>query len=308
MRCLRPLRVRDPAYPHLNVRMQVPCGKCYACRTNQRTEWTVRASLELQYSAWSLFVTLTYDDEHCPRNDCGVLEVEKRDVQTWLKRFRKWLTKYQYDKVRYFITSEYGEGLRRPHYHCLLFFGHLSSRKLATFDAIETSWGNGQVNFGDVTTASIHYCMKYLMKFDEEVDPLPTGINKPFRLMSRKPAIGLPWLDPLRKDYYVRRIANDDPCTVLLEDRELALPRYLKNKCLKLPWDIPRSSDFHLKVAKSDEDEEVQQYNLYTNEISNPLDFDQWQIAYPRYKRLDRLDTMYKDAYIKHLREHLINL
>lgn len=180
MRCLRPIYVRDTAFPHTFHKMQVPCGKCYACRMNQRTDWTTRNLLELQCSAWALFVTLTYDDEHCPRNEDGVLEVEKYDVQTWLKRLRKWLDKTYGSKVRYFLTSEYGEGLKRPHYHTLLYFPTLETRKIATFDAIEDTWGKGQVKFGDVEPASVHYCMKYLMKFDEEIDPLPSGINRPF--------------------------------------------------------------------------------------------------------------------------------
>ena len=149
---------------------------------NQRTDWTTRNLLELQCAAWALFVTLTYDDDHAPCNCDGVLEVEKYDVQTWLKRLRKWLDKNTGSKVRYFLTSEYGEGLRRPHYHVLLYFDTLDSRKIATFDAIETTWGNGNVQFGDVEPASVHYCMKYLMKFDEEIQPLPSGINRPFAL------------------------------------------------------------------------------------------------------------------------------
>lgn len=180
MRCLSPIWVPDTAFPHLNRRMKVPCGKCYACRMNKRTDWTVRNLLELQCCAWSVFVTLTYDNDHVPSNTDGVLELEKRDVQTWLKRLRKWLDTQYNEKVRYFITSEYGEGLKRPHYHCLLYFQHYHSRKIATYDAIETTWGKGNVSFGDVEPASVHYCMKYLMKFDEEIDPLPTGINRPF--------------------------------------------------------------------------------------------------------------------------------
>lgn len=273
---------------------------------NQRTDWTVRNLLELQHCAWSLYVTLTYDDEHAPANVDGVLEVEKYDVQTWLKRFRKWLDKHYSTKVRYFLTSEYGEGLRRPHYHLLLYFPTLDSRKIATFDAIENTWGKGNVKFGDVEPASVHYCMKYLMKFDEEIEPLPSGINKPFRLMSRKPALGVPWLTDSRKQYYADKIAEDKPRLVQIEDRQLNLPRFLQGKCLKLPWDIIRSHEFHKRTYISDNLEERKAYGSYLNSVAVPMSFDEWQFQFPKWKRNQQLDAHYKEAYIKHLKEHLI--
>ena len=306
MRCLRPIYVKDTAFYWTNSRMQVPCGKCYACRMNQRTEWTVRNLLELQTCAWALFVTLTYDDDHIPVSDNGLFCVSKHDVQTWLKRFRKWLKKESYGNVRYFITSEYGEGLKRPHYHCLLYFDSFFSRDLKLFDEIEFSWAKGQVKFGDVEPASVHYCMKYLMKFDEEIDPLPEGVDPPFRLMSRRPALGVPWLDDSKLDYYRVKIQNDQTCKVAIEGRELNLPRFLQSKCAKLPWNVKRSVDFHYKTYLADEAKDLQDYSIYLNSVSEPLPYAEWEINFPRCQRTDQLNTLYKDAYIKHLREHLI--
>lgn len=45
----------------------------------------------------------------------------KRDVQLFLKRLRKYLDKYEGQKIRYFVTGEYGPESFRPHFHILLF-------------------------------------------------------------------------------------------------------------------------------------------------------------------------------------------
>lgn len=45
-----------------------------------------------------------------------------RDVQLWLKRFRKKIFKDYGEKVRYYVIGEYGTESLRPHWHCLLFF------------------------------------------------------------------------------------------------------------------------------------------------------------------------------------------
>lgn len=126
--------------------------------------------------------------------------------------------------------------------------------------------------------------------------------------MSRKPALGVPWLSETRKDYYTERIANGERCEVGINDRTLNLPRFLQGKCLKLPWDFKRSNEFHRSTFIADERHERQQYGKYRYEHSNPLTFSDWQEQFPKAERDARMDTLYKEAYVKHLREHLIKI
>ena len=45
-----------------------------------------------------------------------------RDLQLFLKRFRKYLSNYTDEKIRYYAVGEYGPVHFRPHWHLLLFF------------------------------------------------------------------------------------------------------------------------------------------------------------------------------------------
>lgn len=45
-----------------------------------------------------------------------------RDIQLFLKRLRKHISKYYGEKIRFYIIGEYGTKSLRPHWHCLLFF------------------------------------------------------------------------------------------------------------------------------------------------------------------------------------------
>ena len=128
----------------------VPCGKCPVCKANERQEWVFRLKEECKVSPYSLFVTLTYDDEHVPEG----LNVNKRDVQLFLKRFRKNLSK---GELRYYIVSEYGDHTFRPHYHGLFFFQHSPVDEAKLYDQITDSWQQGFTSFGKVELGSIVY-------------------------------------------------------------------------------------------------------------------------------------------------------
>ena len=86
----------------------IPCGKCEACVQNKALEWTARLMKEAEEWKYTYFVTLTYDDNH-------VKDLNKRDLQLFLKRFRK-KTGFE---MKYYITGEYGEMTFRPHYHAI---------------------------------------------------------------------------------------------------------------------------------------------------------------------------------------------
>ena len=57
------------------------------------------------------FITLTYDDLHCPEDHSLVL----RDIQLFVKTPKK------IGKFRFFHAGEYGAITHRPHYHMCIF-------------------------------------------------------------------------------------------------------------------------------------------------------------------------------------------
>ena len=105
---------------------ETPCGRCYDCVMQRRTQLYVRNKIEFDTHLNSYFITLTYNDENIqklPYNELAQLYEHPRiEIQLFFKRLRK---KYGY--CRYFYCSEYGDTTLRPHYHVLLYTNdHLS--------------------------------------------------------------------------------------------------------------------------------------------------------------------------------------
>lgn len=214
----------------------LPCGKCMACRINRTREWTTRLLHEQCLSSSSYFITLTYDDEHLPRDDNDNPSVSKRDIQLFLKRLRK----YDYEsKIRFFISSEYGPQTQRPHYHGILF--NVSDSILIPRDSssplfsrceygsisfinrkITDIWGNGSVTISPLVRERASYCAKYFIN-RKNVDDI---LTPNFSLMSRNPGIGSLYAKSIayKVRYYHLNSCLTDKGTYT------ALPRLYKNK------------------------------------------------------------------------------
>lgn len=212
MQCYSPFNIKDPRYPKQNVRINVPCGMCYACTTNRRNQWTYRLHVEVDNSINCYFVTLTMRDNEQDGN------VWKRDVQLFLKRFRK-----ESGKITYYAIGEYGGTTWRPHYHLLIFFKEkyfdFNNMYLLTLK----SWNKGNIHLGDVETQSIHYVTKHhITKY-----LTPEGLNPTFALMSKRPYIGKAYVDKMKKwhegDIEKAFVSND-------KGIKMTMPRTFKNK------------------------------------------------------------------------------
>lgn len=137
MKCLHPY------FDKKNGR-EFNCGRCHACRVNITSQWTLRCMFE--FDKWkkkgASFLTLTYDDEHLPKD----LGLHKEDLQKFFKRLRinlvrEYGTHFDEEKqkevpnveILYRACGEYGETetvyftkdspvpLGRPHYHAVVF-------------------------------------------------------------------------------------------------------------------------------------------------------------------------------------------
>jgi len=190
-------------------RLELPCGKCPACRATQSMMWAVRCYHESSLHQRNSFITLTYDDDHCPE------KIQKEHLQAFFKRLR-----HHYGKLRYFACGEYGDTTRRPHYHALIFGHHflqgaspLNDNQDFVNPILTEIWGQGMTMVSPLNMASCCYVAGYTNKKNNDPDT--------FTLMSRRPGIGHDWLD-LYADDLVRN------GTVEVEGKEYAIPlRYL---------------------------------------------------------------------------------
>lgn len=231
MKCGHPVMVWDKSTAGT---MQAPCGRCIPCRLNFASMWAQRMMNEKLFWDDSIFVTLTYDDDHLPKGKffewqnvvvgnklkkVGVgATLSKRDCQLFIKRLRKAIHPR---KLSYYIGGEYGEEFNRPHYHAVLFGLAKGDEK-----TVSTAWGQGFVNVGTVTDDSCNYVAKYVTKklsgprFGEYEK---RGVIPEFGLMSRNPAIGRRYAEKYKCELVNRGFA-------IVKGSKVSLPRYYTTK------------------------------------------------------------------------------
>ena len=193
--------------------MLVPCGRCVFCGATKRSDWALRLHYEGKLHLSKYFVTLTYADAHL-RWKNNVSQLEKRDVQLYMKRLRKSAPGVT---IRYFAVGEYGSKTYRPHYHLLL-FGEVSESQ------IRDAWSFGHVHIGQVTQASIMYCLGYIV--NGKGWQMRHKRNPPFSLMSRRPGLGHNYLSPAMIEWHRSGRKN----YAILDGSKRHLPRYYKTK------------------------------------------------------------------------------
>jgi hypothetical protein len=198
--------------------ISLPCGQCIGCRLERSRQWAMRCIHEAQLHQNNCFITLTYDDEHLPKD----LSLDHRDFQLFFKRLRK---ANPHIKIRYYMAGEYGTNFGRPHFHACIFGYDFHDKKLfkrTSADSLlyrsqelEKLWSYGYSTIGDVTVESAAYVARYIMQKQTGKDvnkdhytycDLKTGelikIQPEYNKMSLKPGIGANWYKKYKTDVY----------------------------------------------------------------------------------------------------------
>lgn len=183
---------------------------------------------EAQMHKENSFVTLTYDNEHLPRN--GGLQIE--DFQRFCRKLRK-----AKGKFRYFHCGEYGDENDRPHYHAIIFGLDFSEERqllkrtrngpLYVAPTLFRAWNKGFHTIGACEYHTAMYVSKYIMKklTGEEGQKAyvnaKTGeaLRPPYISMSRRPGLGSKWLEKYKSDVYPEDVVH-------LEGKKFRPPRF----------------------------------------------------------------------------------
>lgn len=213
MICPNSWTMEDPGQPGSYITL--PCGKCGACLSNRRAEWSYRLAMEYMDSRNAKFITLTYSDEYLPTyNGIGILD--PYHLQLFHKRLRKYQSGSKKCTYRYYSVGEYGTRTLRPHYHVIAF-----NIDLRTLDHLPTLWPLGNVQVGDVNSASIYY----ITKFHVNKNHSNNRIQPEFCTMSRKPGIGFQYLKHNTK-YHL----ENESLHVINNGYKQKIPRFYKSK------------------------------------------------------------------------------
>ena len=210
------------------------------------------------YRLPSIFLTLTYDDEHLPMHGSLI----KQDIQKFFKRL--WW-KVSTEKLRYYVVGEYGSTcpyheiencpkcgpLQRPHYHAIIFgwaelptsedvLGHRDGMTIYRSDTIENAWkesgkeGKTIIGSHEYSMASFEaaaYCARYIMKkitgdlahdhYQKHIwqtDQI-VDLEPEFAMMSKNPGIGKHYYNEYKYDIY-----PSDECPIPGRNIQIAKP------------------------------------------------------------------------------------
>lgn len=234
---------REALNPDEVIKLQ--CGRCIGCRLEYSRQWAMRCMHELKMHDESCYLTLTYNDQECPK-DGGL---RKEDLQKFFKRLRK---KIEPIKIRYYAVGEYGDKTNRPHYHAILYGYDFQDKKFHTTskghniyisDCLDSIWKLGDCYLGNVTFESAAYVARYctkkingsakeelckgkVTKPYERMD-LYTGelfeVQPEFAVMSRKPGIGVNWYEEFKSDCFPSNF-------IIVRGKKMLPPRYYMQK------------------------------------------------------------------------------
>lgn len=298
MRCLYPQRITiKPKSPKSPPSFSwVPCGKCYACKSNRRNNWTFRLQQEQLHSSFSSFVTLTYADEHLPVKydwfcivktheeiNNSFVSVYLKDIQDFVKRYRYYLDLYDI-KLRYLIASEYSPEVFRPHYHCIFFYSKYDpvidkieyDGKAFYNELLRKSWIKGNSTFDFLTDGRIHYVTQYNMKI---FDNAPGNTDNNFCVMSRRPGIGYSFIEE-NKHLSSPFVYYNNGC-------KGSMPRYFRDR---IGLRVDNNLDYYEEIEN-----EYQRY-LKRHKNATFKDF----IAFRNNAINDTAKTLYNNLKLKH--------
>lgn len=204
---------------------QLPCGKCIECRLEYARQWAIRCVHEAQMHQENSFITLTYSEKHLESP-----KLQYRDFQLFMKKLR---FAYPNQQIGMFVTGEYGDRTKRPHWHAIVFGWSpkdlVPLRKNEMGDQLYTSasldrlWGKNDPDrkpneIGSVTFESAGYVARYAAK--KLVHGNDGHEFEPVSKKSNKNAIGKAWLER-----YWRDVLNAG-CVVLPDGATCGIPRY----------------------------------------------------------------------------------
>lgn len=178
----------------------MPCGKCLECRLEYARQWAIRCVHEAKMHDSNTFITLTYSNENLKSD-----RLQYSDFQGFVKRLRnhirqetlnvlyagysqetqrqkfKQLKKespenykkiIEKERISIFVTGEYGETKKRPHWHAIIFNWEPKDKvyrrqnengdKIYKSQTLDTLWGKNNPKespseLGDVTFNSAGY-------------------------------------------------------------------------------------------------------------------------------------------------------
>jgi len=251
---------------------QLPCGKCISCRLEYARQWAIRCIHEAQMHEQNSFITLTYDDQNLVSP-----KLIYKHFQDFMKRLRR---KNPHLNIGVFVTGEYGEINKRPHWHAIIFnyrphdciykYSNHRGDKIYSSAELTTLWPYGQSDVGSVTLESAGYCARYAAKklvhgHDDQHD------YKPISKKSNKHAIGKTWLEKYWPDVF------NHGYVILPDGSKAGIPRYYEKWLQKeqpgawTQYRIKTKQNIINKITKLEEERLEKEFKINDERLSKRM-------------------------------------
>ncbi len=222
--------------------IKLPCGRCIGCKLEHAKEWALRCYHEslttTEDGLESMFLTLTYATEHVPPDH----QLSHEHFQKFLRKLRK----KKKQKIRFFMSGEYGEPteknnyIARPHYHAIIFGYRPADLQLVNIrnknrnyisESFAEFWPHGTHEIGYVSYQNAGYVARYTLKKQQsrECDPETGEVIYAQRCavpiyiqMSNRPGLGFDWYHRYKSDLYPHDFATTP------DGKETAVPKYYR--------------------------------------------------------------------------------
>lgn len=257
-RKLLPYRISDT-----DEKVEIPCGRCMACRVNYGRLWSVRCVCEAKEHRENYFITFTIDDDHVKdtlgnvgaKNLVYVPTVRMDDFSEFMKALRQdQKRKYDIDGIRFLCCTEYGSTTFRPHGHMILFGAHLDDLKpytkssgywIYTSEYLKSIWEQGEVYVGEVSADSAGYVAKYATKNTDDYKELCDALHveRPKLRMSRRPGIGKHYFDEHRDEIMKNR-------GVYIDGKLVPIPDYWVDSKIDYETDLFKNEKEVTRLSK----------------------------------------------------------
>jgi hypothetical protein len=259
-------------------KVDIPCGYCLGCRLAKSRAWAIRCMHEAHMHKQNCFITLTYNDEHYKPT------LDYADFKKFIRR-----TVAQKGPTRYFMCGEYGDKLKRPHFHAILFGQNFNNQKPIGKDINESPelnqlWGKGYASVGTATHQSAGYIARYTIKkqYGKQQTKHYQRINTQtgeiiqvqpeFAQMSRKPGIGQTFLEKYWPEMYLARDA-----IVLPGGKTQKTPRYYDTWLKQHHTDLRDYKDYERYINSKKFIQDTTPQRLQTRELLAALNLQRKQ-------------------------------
>ena len=254
---------------------RLPCNNCIGCRIDRSQMWATRCMHESSLHLENSFITLTYNETHLPQDG----SLDKTHFQTFIRELRR---QHATKTIRYYHCGEYGPGLKRPHYHALLFghdftdktlFNSVEGINTYSSESLERIWGKGFCTTGEVTQESAGYVARYCMKKINGARAADhyQGLAPEYSTMSRRPGIASAWYQKYKSDIF----PSDN--VIITGGKSVKTPRYYDQQLEREDPDAHLALKQSRKSAQENAWQDQTRKRLATREICKTVQLQQLQ-------------------------------